>query len=105
MLRYRVKAKVEGELGGESLWNLLSENFARRRIPVYRHTTVKTIIRSGDEVVGVTGQKNGKPFNIRARKSVVLATGGFEYNEDLKREFLRATRSLPMEMLEIPEMA
>jgi succinate dehydrogenase/fumarate reductase flavoprotein subunit len=88
MLRYRVKAKVEGELGGESLWNLLSENLERRKIPVYRHTIAKKIIRFGDEVVGLTTQKNDNPFNIRARKAVVLATGGFEYNEELKREFL-----------------
>jgi len=88
MLRYRVKAKVEGELGGESLWNLLSENLERRKIPVHRHTTAKTIIRFGDEVVGVTTRKNDKPFNIRAGKAVVLASGGFEYNEELKREFL-----------------
>jgi succinate dehydrogenase/fumarate reductase flavoprotein subunit len=88
MLRYRVKAKVEGELGGESLWNLLSENLERRKIPVHRHTTAKTIIRFGDEVVGVETQKNDRLFNIRARKGVILATGGFEYNEELKREFL-----------------
>ena len=30
MLRYRVKAGTEGELGGESLWNLLSENLQQR---------------------------------------------------------------------------
>jgi succinate dehydrogenase/fumarate reductase flavoprotein subunit len=88
MLRYRVKASVEGELGGESLWNLLSENLQRRKIPVHRHTIAKRIIRCGDEVVGVATQKNDRPFNIRTRKGVVLATGGFEYNEELKREFL-----------------
>jgi succinate dehydrogenase/fumarate reductase flavoprotein subunit len=88
MLRYRVKAKVDGELGGESLWNLLSENLERRKIPVHRRTIAKRIIRSGDEVVGVATRKNDRSFNIRARKGVVLATGGFEYNEELKREFL-----------------
>ena len=88
MLRYRVRAKVEGELGGESLWNLLSENLERRKIPVHRYTTAKTIIRFGDEIVGVTTQKDDRSFNIHARKAVVLATGGFEYNEGLKREFL-----------------
>jgi succinate dehydrogenase/fumarate reductase flavoprotein subunit len=88
MLRYRVKASVEGELGGESLWNLLSENLERRKIPVYRHTIAKRIIRASDEIVGVETQKNDRLFNIRARKGVVLATGGFEYNEELKREYL-----------------
>jgi succinate dehydrogenase/fumarate reductase flavoprotein subunit len=88
MLRYRVKARVKGELGGESLWNLLSQNLERRKISVHRHTIAKKIIRSGDEVVGVTTQKNNRPFNIRARKAIVLATGGFEYNEEFKKEFL-----------------
>lgn len=88
MLRYRVKAKGDGELGGESLWNLLSENLERRKIPVHRRTIAKKIIRSGDEVLGVATHKNERPFNIRAQKGVVLATGGFEYNEELKREFL-----------------
>ena len=87
MLRYRVKAR-KGELGGESLWHLLSENLDRRKIPIHCHTTAKAIIRLGDEVVGVTAEKDDKCFNIHARKAVVLATGGFEYNEELKREFL-----------------
>jgi succinate dehydrogenase/fumarate reductase flavoprotein subunit len=87
MLRYRVKPR-KGELGGESLWHLLSQNLDRRKIPVYRHTTAKAIIRLGDEVVGVTAEKGDKSFKIHSRKAVVLATGGFEYNEELKREFL-----------------
>lgn len=88
MLRYRVKAKAEGELGGVSLWNLLAEHLHRRKIPLHRQTIAKKIIRSGDEVVGVVTEKNGNFFNIRAKKGIVLATGGFEYHEDLKREFL-----------------
>ena len=88
MLRYRVKAKAEGELGGVSLWNLLAEHLRRRNIPLHRHTVAKKIIRLGDEVMGVVTEKNGKSFTIRAKKGIVLATGGFEYHEDFKREFL-----------------
>jgi succinate dehydrogenase/fumarate reductase flavoprotein subunit len=88
MLRYRVKGRVEGELGGESLWNLLLENLERRHILVHRYTIAKTIIRFGDEALGVSTEKNAQTFNIRARKGVVLATGGFEYNEELKKEYL-----------------
>jgi succinate dehydrogenase/fumarate reductase flavoprotein subunit len=88
MLRYRVKAKAEGELGGVSLWNLLSEQLQVRKIPVHRKTRAKKLIRSDGEVLGLATEKNGVVLNIRARKAVVLATGGFEYHEDLKREFL-----------------
>jgi len=88
MLRYRVKAKIDGELGGVSLWNLLSENLERRHIPIHHHAAAKKIVRSGGEIVGVVIEKNNKSLNIRAKRGVVLATGGFEYNENFKREFL-----------------
>ncbi len=41
-------------------------------------TPVVAIIRDGDEVVGVEVQKNGQKQNIKAKKGVVLATGGYE---------------------------
>ena len=88
MLRFRVKGKHPDELGGTSLWNLLSDNLARRAIPIYRHTPARKILRSGDQVIGVLIEKEGRPYYLRARKGVVLATGGFEYNEELKREYL-----------------
>lgn len=88
MLRYRVKGKTADELGGTSLWNLLVENLAQRNIPIYRYTTAKKILRSGDHVTGVAVKKEGRLCHIRARRGVVLASGGFEYNEELKREYL-----------------
>jgi len=88
MLRFRVKGKHPDELGGTSLWNLLSDNLARRTIPIYREAPAHKILRSGDQVIGVVIEKEGRPYYLRARKGVVLATGGFEYNEKLKREYL-----------------
>jgi succinate dehydrogenase/fumarate reductase flavoprotein subunit len=88
MLRFRVKGTHPDEMGGTSLWNLLSDNLARRTIPIYRHAPARKILRSGDRVIGVQIEKEGRPYYLRARKGVVLATGGFEYNEELKREYL-----------------
>lgn len=88
MLRYRVKAKIAGELGGASLWNLLADNLARRKIPIYRQTRAVKILASADRVAGVVIESAGRRKNLRARRGVVLATGGFEYNEELKREYL-----------------
>ena len=48
-------------------------------------TPVVAIIRDGDEVVGVEVQKNGQKQNIKAKKGVVLATGGYEFDRDLSR--------------------
>ena len=88
MLRFRVKGKHPDELGGTSLWNLLSKNLARRNIPILPPCIDAKDSWSGDQVIGVTDRKRGPAYYLRARKGVVLATGGFEYNEELKREYL-----------------
>jgi succinate dehydrogenase/fumarate reductase flavoprotein subunit len=87
MIRYRVKGPP-GERGGVSLWNLLSKNVQQRKIRVCPQTPVKKLLRSGGEVVEVEAEIEGQCLRIRAKKAVVLATGGFEFNEDMKREYL-----------------
>jgi len=87
MLRFRVKGPV-GERGGASLWNLLSKNVQQRKIRLYQETPAKKLLRSGDEVIGVEANRAGDSFRVRARKAVVLASGGFEFNEEMKKEYL-----------------
>lgn len=86
MIRYRVKGK-QGELGGESLWHLLSDNVSRRKIPIYSRAVAKRLLRSGDEIIGVEIERGDKRFRVRAKRAVVLATGGFEYSDGMKREY------------------
>ncbi len=47
--------------------------------------------KSGEEtrVIGVKAGKTSSPINIKANKGVLLATGGYEWNEALKNNFLR----------------
>ena len=87
MIRYRVKAS-DSERGGESLWNLLARNVEARKIRIHRQTAVTRLVRSDDEIVGVETDRQGRQFRIRASRAVVLTTGGFEYNEEMKREYL-----------------
>ncbi len=87
MIRYRVKASAS-ERGGESLWNLLDRNVNARNIRIYRQTAVTRLVRSEDEIVGVEADREGQRIRIRASRTVVLTTGGFEYNEEMKREYL-----------------
>lgn len=42
------------------------------------------------EVIGVEAQQDGETIRIKANVAVVLATGGFDWNEDMRRDFLRA---------------
>ena len=87
MIRYRVKGK-DGEFGGTSLWNLLSKNVEKRDIQIMRHTIARKLLREGDEIVGVEADNSEKHLRLSARRAVVLATGGFEFNENMKRDYL-----------------
>jgi len=40
-------------------------------------------------VVGVEATRNGQPFFVRARRGVQLAAGGFDWDFEMKRHFLR----------------
>lgn len=46
-------------------------------------------------VAGVRVEINGEPTDIEARRGVILATGGFEWNADLVAEFLRGPMTAP----------
>lgn len=39
-------------------------------------------------VVGVVATRDGKPFRVQARKGVLMATGGYAHNEDLKKQWM-----------------
>ena len=49
-----------------------------------------SLVTENDAVVGVMFERpDGSAFEARARGGVVIATGGFEWNEELKRAFIR----------------
>ena len=53
------------------------------------------LLRDGERVTGVRMLVNGEEQDILARRGVVLATGGFEWNDDLVAEFLRGPMTAP----------
>ncbi len=48
----------------------------------------RELIVEGGRVVGVEAEREGVPWRVRARAGVLMATGGFTANEDLKRQWL-----------------
>jgi 3-oxosteroid 1-dehydrogenase len=59
-------------------------------IPLWLNTPLQSLItdQSG-AVLGVSAQRAGSAARIRARKGVLLATGGFEHNSEMRKRFLR----------------
>jgi succinate dehydrogenase/fumarate reductase flavoprotein subunit len=54
---------------------------------------VRDRLGGGREVVGIEAQKNGAPYLVRARRAVLLAAGGYEWDFEMKRHFLRGPTS------------
>lgn len=74
--------------GGPELFWVINQHIRRREIEVRLETPVVRLVRSADnEVLGlVVGGPNGER-RIRARRAVVLACGGFEFDEEMKRQY------------------
>ena len=52
------------------------------------NTRALELIMDNDRVIGLMAQQNGRNWYGRADKAVILASGGFEWNDELKSAFL-----------------
>jgi choline dehydrogenase-like flavoprotein len=76
--------------GFQRLWILLKENALKRNVRVqYEMPAVELIrdVKTG-EVRGVVAESHGKKVYVKAKKAVVLCTGGFENNQEMIRDYL-----------------
>lgn len=59
-------------------------------IPLWLNTALQSlIIDASGAVLGVHASRGGVAIRIRARRGVLLATGGFEHNDEMRKRFLR----------------
>jgi succinate dehydrogenase/fumarate reductase flavoprotein subunit len=76
------KPAREGEAGGylmEAVLRATLEAGAR----VVNECRVERLVLDGARVVGVAARREGEPFLVKASRAVVIATGGFIYNEEM----------------------
>ena len=78
--------------GGPGQFRVLMQNIAERGIPVLFDHRGKQLVQAPDtrEVLGVIAEHDGKEVHVKGKKAVVLSTGGFEWDEEMKLNFLRA---------------
>lgn len=86
---------IEGKLGNALLYDFLLSAIRQRGIDILYETPGQELITDPESgrVIGVTATRNGKPFRVGARRGVVLATGGFENNRDMVRDYLGLANS------------
>jgi fumarate reductase flavoprotein subunit len=82
---------------GEELFTTLAMTVAQRPINVLLETPSNELIAEGGEVIGIRARNKRGTLNIRARKGVVLTTGGFMYNKEMLARFCpKGYKSLPL---------
>jgi succinate dehydrogenase/fumarate reductase flavoprotein subunit len=76
---------------GQQFFAELDRHVQSRGITVLFSTPGKELIQdcSTREIIGVRAENLGKIITIKAKKGVVLCTGGFEFNEEMKNRFLK----------------
>jgi 3-oxosteroid 1-dehydrogenase len=73
---------------GEALMGSMYRGCLDRGIDPIVNTRAMEFILEEGRVIGVKAKQGDKDYYIRASKAVILASGGFEWNEDLKAQFL-----------------
>lgn len=86
---------------GQALIGSLFMAVLDRNIPVEFEKRARKLVKDGDRVIGVIAEDvDGRDFPVRARRGVVIATGGFEWNEKLVKTFLRGPLTGPVSVPE-----
>jgi 3-oxosteroid 1-dehydrogenase len=73
-----------GALAGQLLRACLEQG-----VTLFTETPAKELLVENGRVVGVRAERDGAPFFVRARRGVVLGTGGFGQDEELKKLWLK----------------
>jgi 3-oxosteroid 1-dehydrogenase len=76
---------------GQALVAGLRAGLAKTDVPIWLNTTVTGLEISDGRVTGVRAtREDGSEVVVRARNGVLLASGGFEKNDDMRRQYQRA---------------
>lgn len=77
--------------GGPAFFEAVNNHIKKRGIKVLFDTPATDLIQNPTtkEILGVKANSKGKDINIKARKAVILCSGGFDFNEEMVKDYLR----------------
>lgn len=73
---------------GNALIGRLRKSLRAFDVPIWLRCPALELIRGDDGVIGVKAERDGKPVFIRARRGVILGSGGFEHSQTLRTKYL-----------------
>lgn len=84
---YRLPKDQKGN--GEAFHYCMLNGIQNRAIPILYSTPAKRLVMKNGEMIGVIAERGGKEIACKARKAVILTTGGYEYSVAQRRAFLK----------------
>jgi 3-oxosteroid 1-dehydrogenase len=75
---------------GQALAAGLRAGLLASGVPIWLNSRLTGLVTADGRVTGVRAVRDGKPVLIRARRGVLIATGGFERNEQMRSRYQRA---------------
>lgn len=75
---------------GNALMGRLLELLVARRVAMWLRAPMTDLIVDGERVVGVTVEREGRAVRIGARHGVMIASGGFEKNAEMRQRYQEA---------------
>ncbi len=88
-LPWRFKSKRDRRLVlGGALLGALRLSMLDRKMPLWLNTGADELLMENGRVIGVSANKEGRSIKIRANKAVILASGGFEKNNAMRKRYL-----------------
>lgn len=74
--------------GGRSIIGCLAAGCTDRQIQVLTKVRARQLAVENGRVVGVRAERNGRDFYVKANRGVLVATGGFEHNQEMNKRYL-----------------
>ncbi|MFM0221944.1 FAD-binding protein [Paraburkholderia dipogonis] len=76
-------------VGGNALTGRLYKTMLDQKIDVWLRASATRLIMDGGKVTGAEVVRDGRTIRVRARRGVVIATGGYPGNQVMRREHSR----------------
>ena len=78
-----------GKQSGEAFHACMLVGVQARKLPIhYGVSATELIIDESGAIAGVVAEREGKRVTYRARRAVIIASGGYEYNVRMRKAFL-----------------
>jgi len=86
---WRRKSKFDRRAAlGTALIASLRRSLQDREVPVWLKTEFRELVLEGGRVCGARVVREGREMEVRARRGVIFASGGFEQNQALRERYL-----------------